>query len=350
MRKSKVKSSKIHPMSKKSKGIFFGFLIFFFVLVFGLAGAFLTWWWQVSKPINPKDSERQIFIIPKGYGVTEIAEKLEQENLIRNALAFKIMAAKEGISSDLQAGDFYLNHSMNLYEIAQILTHGTVDVWVTIPEGLRREEIAAILTEDFAKHGVDFDKAGFLEETSDLEGFLFPETYLIPKEATAFQVVEILRDTLDQKIPDEEKLRAQEQGLSFKQAMILASLVEREAKYEKDRSLVAGILIKRFKNDWPLQADASIQYELGTKACLGKEGDCDWWPRVKDTKLETPYNTYLNFGLPPAPICNPSLVSIESVLNPKESQYWFYLSDDSGKIHYAETNQEHEENIKKYLD
>jgi len=296
------------------------------------------------------ETEKQIFVVPKGYGVSKIAQKLEEEGLIRNPLAFKIMAAKEGIANDLQAGDFYLNKSMNLYEIAQTFTHGTVDVWVTIPEGLRKEEIAAIFKKDFAKHGVDFDSLSFLEEAKDLEGYLFPETYLIPKNAVAVQIVQILRNTLDQKIPDKEKLKSNNQGLTFSQVMILASLVEREAKHDKDRALVAGILIKRLKEAWPLQVDASIQYELGTQACRDKINQCNWWPEVKNTKLNSPYNTYLSLGLPPTPICNPSLSSIEAVLAPKKSQYWFYLSDNSGNMHYAETNGEHEENIEKYLD
>lgn len=319
------------------------------VLLFaaGLAG-FLVWWWQVTQPVDPTLAEKQIFVVPKGYGVSAIAEKLEDEGFIRSSLAFKVMAVKEGVSQGLQAGDFYLNPAMNLFEITQTLTHGTVDVWVTIPEGLRREEVAAILAKAFGEHNVEFDVQAFLVASEGQEGYLFPDTYLIPKIAEANQVVAILRNTFDQKVPDELKLTAGKLGLPFSQAMIVASLVEREAKYAQDRAAVAGILLKRLKNDWPLQADASLQYALGTQNCRGKS-DCDWWPMVKDTSVVSSYNTYKNPGLPPTPISNPSLESIEATLDPKETAYWYYISDASGRLHYAETLKEHEENIERYL-
>lgn len=328
---------------------FFACLTLILVLL-GAAGVFLAWWWQVSRPADAQATEKQIFVVPKGYGVDAIAQKLRKEGLIRNELAFKIMVTKEGISKDLQAGDFYLMPSMNLYEMAQTLTHGTVDIWVMVPEGLRREEIAKILVESFAKHSTDFDQKAFLEETENLEGFLFPETYLIPKHASASQIVEIFRKTFDEKVGNDRKRKAGSLGLTFVEIVNFASLVEREAKYDSDRALVAGILIKRYKNDWPLQVDASLQYFLGSRNCREKKGECNWWPRVVDTKFVSPYNTYLQIGLPPSPICNPSLSSIQAVLEARESQYWYYLSDNSGRIHYAESFEEHKENIKKYLD
>ena len=333
----------------KSKTFFIKSLLIFFILFSSCLFLFLIWWWRVTKPILLQDTEKLIFVVPKGYGVDLIATALKEQGFIRNELAFKIMVAKEGIAQDLQAGDFYLTRGMNLYEIAQTLTHGTVDIWVTIPEGLRREEIASILVETFGERGIDFDTEVFLNESENLEGYLFPDTYLIPKTASSSQVVQILRDTFDQKVPDSTKLEANKLGLSFSQVMILASIVEREAKHQQDRALVAGILLKRFENDWPLQADATLQYALGVRACQGKKSQCDWWPIVKDTKFESPYNTYLYPGLPPTPICNPSLEAIEAVLNPKKSQYWYYLSDSSGKMHYALTIEEHEENIEEYL-
>lgn len=335
-------------MAKKKGRLIVGILVGVLLLVIGVAIAFLIWWWQVTQPVVPHETEKQVFVVPKGYGVSAIADKLEAEGFIRDPWAFKIMAVKEGVSKDLQAGDFYLKPSMNLFEITQTLTHGTVDVWVTIPEGLRREEVAAILKESFAEHSVEFDTEAFLVASKGQEGYLFPDTYLIPKIADADQVIAILRNTFDQKIPDEEKLKAGKLGLPFSQAMIVASLVEREAKYAEDRAMVAGILLKRLKNDWPLQADASLQYALGTQNCRGKL-DCDWWPVVKDTGFTSSYNTYRNPGLPPTPICSPSLESVEATLNPKESSYWYYISDSSGRLHYAETLEKHEENIEEHL-
>jgi UPF0755 protein len=335
-------------MARKKRHLVISFLIGLLLVAIAGLGGFLLWWSQVTQPVNPADTEKRVFVIPQGYGVSAIAQKLESEGLIRSGFAFKVMAVKEQVTQDLQAGDFYLNPSMNLFEITQTLTHGTVDVWVTIPEGLRREEVTAILADSFAQHDVAFDAQAFLTQSKNQEGYLFPDTYLIPKTADADQVVAILRNTFDRKVPDNLKLKAGKLGLPFSQAMIVASLVEREAKYREDRAIVAGILLKRLKNDWPLQADASLQYALGTSTCRGKP-DCDWWPIVKDTGLASPYNTYTKKGLPPTPICNPSLEAIEATLNAKVTDYWYYLSDGAGKIHYAKTLEEHEKNIEQYL-
>ena len=131
--------------------------------------------------------------------------------------------------------------------------------------------------------------------------------------------------------------------LSLEEALILASLVEREAKYDEDRVKVAEILIRRLNNDWPLQVDASVQYLSGSQG--------NWWPKVtkEDLKIDSPYNTYLYRGLQPTPICNPGLKSLESVLEAGETPYWYYLSDKKSEMHYAETLEEHEENVARYL-
>jgi UPF0755 protein len=123
--------------------------------------------------------------------------------------------------------------------------------------------------------------------------------------------------------------------------LILASLVEREVRVDTDRKIVAGIILKRLKADWPLQIDATIQYVLGNKN--------DWWPKNIDTKFESKYNTYLNPGIPPTPICNPGLRSIEAVLSPQNTNYWYYISDDQGVTHFAKTLAEHNLNVDKYL-
>ena len=136
------------------------------------------------------------------------------------------------------------------------------------------------------------------------------------------------------------------------QVLILASLVEREAHHEKDRPIVAGILSKRLRNNWPLQVDASVQYALASKNCPLSKANCQWWPQSlseKDLKTQSSYNTYLYRGLPPAPICNPSLSSIKAVIFSQESPYWFYLSDKQGEIHYAVSDRQQAENIRKYL-
>lgn len=322
------------------------FLITFFS-IFLLPLSFFFWWNSQTLPVDSKNKETKVFVIPPGLGVDQIGQRLKDEKLIKNTLAFKIMVGKEGIAKKLQAGDFRLSPSMNLFEIAQALTHGTLDIWVTIPEGLRREEIAVILKNSFAKQGIEFDSDGFLNKTVDLEGFLFPDTYLIPKNASSDDIIKILRDNFEKKYAS----LTLSTNLTEKQIITLASLIEREVKHDKDRPIAAGILIKRLRKGWPLQVDATIQYAKANIECQMPEVKCQWWPKViaKDLGIDSPYNTYKNQGLPPTPICNPGLASLKAVVEPLDSEYWYYLSDNSGNIHYAKTLEEHEENIRKYL-
>ena len=124
-------------------------------------------------------------------------------------------------------------------------------------------------------------------------------------------------------------------------------MVEREAKLDKDRPYVAGIITKRFRNNWMLQIDATVQYALGYQSA-----EDDWWKQnltIADLAIDSPYNTYKRYGLPPTPICNPSLSSLKAVANQVITKYWYYISDRNGNMHYAETIVEHNQNISKYL-
>jgi UPF0755 protein len=319
----------------KSSIIFLVFLVFLFLVCF-------SWWQWATAPFCVNNCQAKIFVISKGESLSSVAKRLEEENLIRSSFAFQILATKEGIVRKIQAGDFRLNPQMTPLEIARELTHGTLDRWVTIIEGLRREQIA----EKFEEAGFEnFKKEEFLERSKNLEGKLFPDTYLIPKDANAQEIIEILTKNFFKKTP-----------MPSKEVLILSSIVEREAKFEEDRPIVAGILLKRLKNGWPLQADATVQYAVANKQSssltIEQLKNFDWWPKNltrEDLKIKSPYNTYLYPGLPPAPICNPGLKAIEAVLNPVETDFWFYLSDKEGKMHYAKTAEEHQENIKRYL-
>ena len=173
---------------------------------------------------------------------------------------------------------------------------------------------------------------------------MFPDTYTIDRHYDPSDLASFMRNTFNKKVSKKLFDDAKARGLTKDQVIILASILEREMNIEKDKPLVAGILIKRWQNGWPLQADATVQYIKGKKG--------DWWPIVTRTDLKTlksPYNTYLNKGLPPAPISNPGLHSIESVVYYKESPYWFYVTDKDGITHFSETLEEHNANVRKYL-
>lgn len=136
-------------------------------------------------------------------------------------------------------------------------------------------------------------------------------------------------------------------GLTLDEVITLASIVEREGRTADDRPIIAGILLKRLKADWPLQADATLQYALGYQA-----REKTWWKKAltnDDKNFRSPYNTYLNPGLPPRPIANPGIESMKAVIYPKDTEYWYYLHDPTGAVHYAATIEEHNANVKTYL-
>lgn len=298
-------------------------------------------WWKISlTPVDPVNKTPQIFVVKKGEGVREIASRLRKEGLIKNQIAFFLLIKKLGIDQNLQAGDFRLNPSMDAKTIAQTLTRGMLDVWITILEGWRSEEIALKLAGELS-----LPEAQFLKYAE--EGYMFPDTYLIPKDATAAAIVKILRDNFDKKFTKNLQEEAVKRWLTPEKVIILASIVEKEASGDEDRDIIAGILLKRLNRGWPLQADATIQYILGYQP-----EERTWWKKTltnADKKVVSPYNTYQNPGLPSGPIANPGLASIKAVIYLQETDFWYYLHDQEGKVHFAKTIEEHEENIAKFL-
>ncbi len=315
------------------------FLTLFLFFPSFLLGSFLWWQWAIN-PVDSKSQAEKIFVIQKGEKTQNIIERLKNEGLIKNKLAFSLLLYKEGAAEKIQAGDFRLSPKMNAREIIQQLRKGRLDVWVTIPEGLRREEIYQILTNE----GFNFNFQEWLTLTEEKEGYLFPDTYLVPQEATAGAIIKILLNNF------KEKTKNLAKDLNFED-IILASVIEREVKTEKDRPIVAGILRKRLENGWPLEVDATVQYALGKTKCQQNQTKNCWWQEVKseDLNIDSPYNTYKNRDLPPTPICNPGLSSIRAAIFPQKTNYWFYLSDNKGNLHFAETLEEHEANIERYL-
>jgi UPF0755 protein len=242
-----------------------------------------------------------------------------------------------GKSKNLPSGEYRLSPSMNLFEIVRQLQKGPLELWVTIPEGLRREEIATRFQKALSKDDIFYEE--FLEITKDKEGKLFPETYLFPKEVSANQIVTKMTKTFESKVLSLEN----KSGLTDSQALVLASLIERETKTDAERPVVAGIIMNRLEADWPLQIDAANQYGIGTSK--------NWWPILTrdDLDKKSPFNTYKNTGLPPSPIASPGLSSLKAAYAPEKSDYWFYIHAPNGQIYYGKTIEEHNANIRKYL-
>lgn len=297
---------------------------------------------SLTQPINLTDVTPQIFIIRKGQTINSIAEALTKQQLIKNPIGFKYVVYRYQLTKQIQAGSFKLSPAMNVNTIARTLTHGSEDVWVTLVEGWRREEIAAAL----AKVLPNFNQAEFLNLTENKEGYLYPDTYLIPLTATESDLVSLLENTFNQKVSRNLRDEIAASNKSLASILTMASLIEREAKTSPSRKMVSGILWKRLENGWPLQVDATLQYAIGYDPVHQT-----WWrePLAADKEIVSPYNTYQNQGLPPGPICSPSLSSIEAAINPTASDYWFYLTGNDNQMHYAKTTAEHAQNIAKYL-
>lgn len=212
---------------------------------------------------------------------------------------------------------------------------------ITLLEGWRVEEIAAKLSKDLGIKNEDF--LGVAKE-----GYMFPDTYFFEKNASSLAVSKKLRDTFDLKYDNNLQDKIKKLGLTPAEGVILASIVEREARSDEARRMVASILLKRFKIDMGLNADSTIQYALGYQT-----SEKSWWKRhltKNDLQVSSPYNTYIHRGLPPAPISNPSLSALEAVVNadPK-TPYLYYYHDSEGISHYAKTLEEHNQNIANYL-
>lgn len=313
-------------------------LIMFLLSVF----AVFLYYKEGTLPTNAKNPTNKIFVIRKGENATQIAKNLENDNLIRNRIVFYFIVKRLGIENKIQAGDYRLSTAMDAEAIAKNLTKGTLDVWVTVIEGLRKEEVAQTLAKELGIPEIEIIK-------STREGYLFPDTYLFPKNADIDIVLQTFQNNFEKKYQTALKNRTHDNGLTENEIITLASLVEKEARSEKHKKIVASIIFKRLKNDWPLQIDATVQYAVGYQT---KEKT--WWKRhltKDDLAIDSVYNTYKNTGLPIEPIANPGLAAIEAAMNADgNTPYWYYISSaDGSEMIYSETLDEHNANVQKYL-
>jgi len=283
-----------------------------------------TWWTVQLQPLIPKSTNEVTVVVPKSQAAVLTLSELENKKIIKSALAARIYLRAKGWSQKMQNGTFVVSPGQTLPQVLSILMQAPKDVWITIPEGWRREQIAERFANELTGSG--FVASEFLAQTINLEGRLFPDTYLVPRYATAADIVKIMTITFAKRVPEISK-----------ETLTLASLVEREGKTSEDRPIIAGILTNRLNADWPLQVDATVQFAKGN------------WEPISNTKFPSIYNTYQHLGLPPSPICSPGLAAINAALNPSKTNYFYYLHDNKGMAHYGVTLAEHNANIDKYL-
>ncbi len=297
----------------------------------------LKGWWGNQLASVADDKSTLVFVIDKGESFSKVVSDLKKQNLIKSTFVFNIFAKHSGLSSKIQSGTFRLSPSYSARDTLNALTSQPLDSWVTLLEGWRVEEMAEKLSSSL---GVD--KKEFLKVAK--EGYSFPDTYLFPKDYSAKQIAQRLQDTFEQKYSDDLKSKIKALGLTEQQGVVLASIVEREARSDQVRTEVASILLKRFKIGMGLNADATLQYILGYQ-----QDEKNWWKRNltdEDKQVVSPYNTYLHAGLPPAPICNPGLASLKAVASADPSTpYLYYYHDSKGNSYYGRTLEEHNQNV-----
>lgn len=334
-------------------------------LVLRLVGAFLVCsillfgWYRFSlSPVNGSDTSRITVKIPKGDSVRQIANLLEEKNLIRSSLAFRTYVRLQGFDTGLQAGTFILRPSLSVPEIAEALRKGISEEGIiTIPEGFSVQDIDTLLADkgilaagDFTKcaQTCDLSAYDFLPKSKELakrggkvEGYLYPDTYFVVVDGfTAESFLKRLLDTFQKRVVRDlaEDLKKSDRPLH--EIVTMASLIEEETRKEEERATVSGILWKRFDAHAGLGVDATVRYILEKSSGA---------LTVSDLNTNSPYNLRKFRGLPPGPIASPSLSAIKAALHPKDTPYWYYLHGTDGQIHYAETNEEHNVNKYKYL-
>lgn len=317
----------------------FSLILLFLLTVFILQGIYL--------PLE-LESEEKIFSVNKGDSVFKIANNLKEENLIKDPFFFNLYVFLIGKNKSLQAGEYLIESPVSTKEIAQKMAEGDAlkEREITIVEGWTIKDIA----EYFEKEEI-FDSNRVIEKSNsleldfdflenDLEGYLFPDTYRIYRDDTIESVFEKMLGNFKKKVTQGLKEEIEKQERPISDIIKMASMIEKEVIDFEDKRIVAGILWKREKVNMPLQVDATINYITGRKGFdITKE----------EKKIDSPYNTYKYAGLPEGPICNPGLESIKSALDPKESEFWYYLSKPEGDTVFSRTLEEHNTNKAKYL-
>jgi UPF0755 protein len=287
--------------------------------------------------------------VPRNATLRTIAERLEQKGLIRHRYAFMLLARLMGESSNLKAGEYELHPSMQLLEIMDKLSRGDATaVWFTVPEGYTVDQVADTLDKlDMVdrRHflrlvqsdGSRFDTAVKVPRRS-LEGYLFPDSYKFKKGVSEATIITGMLKNFHTQVVDglREEIRAND--LSLDKLVTLASLIEREARVPEDRPLISAVIRNRLKEKMLLQIDATVLYALGQHK-----------DRVlfEDLKVDSPYNTYQNPGLPPGPICSPGIEAIKAALRPAKADYLYYVARPDGSHIFTNTLSEHNAAIKK---
>lgn len=359
--------------NKQSKGCRSILIFLFLLLVLIGVSAFVGYKWyndSITGAPSANSEDVVLITIPEGATLTSVSPELESKGLIKSDLALKIYLRVNSISPNIKPGEYKISKNNTLESLITILEKGTVknSIWVTLREGLRPEQAAEILDQNFSK--VEDEKRFNIDEYLDivnnptnytfstavneflklalpsdkyLIGFLYPDTYNFEADSTAIVVIEKQISTLMERLKENQidlaNFNATQETPTFYDALILASIIEKEAGGNDDRSLISSVFHNRLSVGMRLESDATINF-------FTKRDD----PRstIAETQIDNPYNTYFYTGLTPTPINNPGIASIKAAIYPTESEYVFFRHDRSGKIYFSKTLQEHSNYIYLY--
>ena len=307
---------------------------------------------ELSRAVNPTGAATDFTILP-GESVPSITQRLWEAGLISNPGAFRSYLQYKGMDTTLQAGDFTISATMSAIEIAQEMQSSvSEEVTLVILAGWRVEEVAASLPTS----GIEFTPNQFVQAMeilpqqysfsaelpgSSLEGFLFPDSYTLPRQAAAEQLLATILRNFDNQVNAEIRAGFANQGLGLFEAVTLASMVEREAINDEEMPMLASVFYNRLLVNQRLASDPTVQYALGYNTEQGT-----WWTNplsLADLEIDSPYNTYLYPNLPPGPICNPGLAAMRAVAFPAQTPYYYFRAacDGSGNHLFAETFEQH---------
>lgn len=334
--------------------------LIFAVLVLALAGGLGisgALYWSLHRP-QGSSAQRVGVHVSSGDTVTTIADRLQSRGVINNAVLFRLDARIQNLGNRLKVGDYSLRRNMSIDQMVAALTvYRSPKITIVIPEGWRMEQIAAQLERrgidgrqflQVARHpdrypALRFSILADKPRGQSLEGYLFPNTYDVPPHYDGLSFAADMVKTLDQRFTPAMRQAAARRGFSVYRVLTLASIVEREAKVPDERALIASVYENRLHTPgWVLNADPTIQYAVGRPG--------SWWPVLTSDQLKvaSPYNTYVHPGLPPGPIANPGLASIQATIHPAPARYFFFVAKGNGRHAFARTIAEQQANIARY--
>ncbi len=305
---------------------------------------------EMLRPVD-RHGQPKIVSIPAGASLAEIGHLLATAGLIRRSSDFVVVMRVRGWGRSLHEGDYQLSPAMGLLEIGDALVQGrVVEYNVTIPEGFTVAEIAETLERDalvdrqqfmsLAEDGGAEFQYDFLRgrPVLSLEGYLYPDTYRIPRHLPARKAIRIFLDRFAQVVVARWNAQLEPKS-TLHEVITIASLVEREAKVPGEQPLIAGVLYNRLRRGWRLEVDATVLYALGRHKTT---------VTYEDLKIDSPYNTYRYAGLPPGPIASPGLAAIEAALAPAQTDYLFYVARPDGTHEFSKTFAEHLAAVRRY--